>query len=151
MTSYALVRATQAHVDQLVADMRDEDAAECAAFGLTPAQALSRCLASRNTLAGVADDKTVAIFGLRTGDYHPRLSLIWLLSSREANAHKIAFARWSKAFVDDKKHTHKWMGNFVDARYEKSVKWLKWLGFEIRPAIPLAPHGFMFHWFEMRS
>lgn len=40
--------------------------------------------------------------------------------------------------------------NYVDARNAVSIRWLRWLGFEIEPAAPFGIHGLPFHRFSMR-
>jgi hypothetical protein len=152
MTAYSLVKATQAHVDALVANMRQADRDECAAFGLTPEQSLSKCLGvSRDTIAGLADDEVVALLGTFRSDQYPDIAFVWLQSTTAADRHTKAFARTSKRYVEDLKTKYSRIGNFVDARYEKAVKWIRWLGFEIYPAQPLGPLGVPFHWFEWRA
>lgn len=152
MVAYSVVPAERRHVDELVAGMRPEDAAEVAALGMTPAQALSKCLAgSRDTKVGLADGRVLAIFGIASLPEYPEVTYIWLLSAKEADQHKIAFARWSKRFVDEQKGKHRILGNFVDARYKKAVEWVRWLGFNVYPAAPLGESGVPFHWFDMRT
>jgi hypothetical protein len=41
--------------------------------------------------------------------------------------------------------------NFVDARHEASVRWLKRIGFELQPPEPFGVAGLPFHRFEMRG
>lgn len=152
MVLYEVVPVRQRHLDELALNMRPEDVAEVAALGMLPWQALSKCaMASRDTVAGLADGKVLAVFGTCEMPEHPGFTFIWLLSSREADHHKMAFARWSKRFVDGQRGRHRILGNFVDARYKKAVEWVRWLGFTVYPAAPLGDQGVPFHWFDMRT
>jgi hypothetical protein len=43
------------------------------------------------------------------------------------------------------------MTNYVDARHTKAVRWIKWMGFEVLPAIPLGPQQALFHPFRLEA
>jgi len=41
--------------------------------------------------------------------------------------------------------------NYVDARNVKSIKWLRWLGFQLDEPAPYGVRGLPFHRFELRG
>jgi hypothetical protein len=63
-----------------------------------------------------------------------------------------AFIRHSKPYYSAVRSTYPYLVNYVDARNRKSIKWLKWLGFEFedKPK-PMGVAGLPFYKFELRS
>lgn len=126
----SVVRASERHCDYVAAHMRPEDAAEAAAFGLTPLNAL------RDSLVGAAVAETAlvhsvpcAMWGANpittlTGD-----ALLWMLGTAEVPRHKRALLRMSREFVDRVAAKYDPLYCVVNADYASSIRWVKWLGF----------------------
>ena len=45
--------------------------------------------------------------------------------------------------------TYRVLTNYADARNTTAIRWLRWLGFNILPAIPFGLDGLPFHPFEL--
>jgi hypothetical protein len=90
------------------------------------------------------DGEPICIFGIVGDDF----GSIWLLGTDLIEDHPIAFLRVSKAIVNHLRKSYSFLGNYVDARNTVHVRWLKWLGFDVRPPIPHGPFKLPFHPFS---
>lgn len=102
--------------------------------------------ASEFSFAGCIDGDVVAIFGIAAGDGY---GAPWLLASNEIERRPVAFLRRNRRFIAAMKERHGVLRNHVDARHAVSVKWLRWLGFDIREPEPWGFEGRPFHPFVM--
>lgn len=123
-----------------------------ASHGLSPEEALPLALnMSTHAWAGCLDDRVVCLFGVSpismlTGKGSP-----WFLASPEIEDHQIAFLRRNRPYVRFMSHVYPLLENHVDARNRKSMKWLRWLGFNLFPAEPWGYQQLPFHRFELRK
>lgn len=139
-SDFHLEPATAHHAAELARTMRPSDVAELSALGWPqPLEAL--CFAVKHFPAWtvVLGDDVAAMFGI-FGD-----GLLWCLSGEVVNQRARAFLRASRQVVDMLLDVRpEWVAD-VDARYAASIRWLKWLGFEVGEARPMPPSGLPFH------
>lgn len=62
---------------------------------------------------------------------NPRAGIAWFLSTDVIDKVGLLFLQEARANLDDWMRGHDVISNFVYAKNETTVKWLKWLGFEI--------------------
>ncbi len=120
-------------VDCLALRLRQSDAVEIAALsGRDPHTSLSEgLLLSRPCLTVVGtNDTPVAMFGVVP--VSPGLGCIWLLGSDELESPKVArtFLRHCHKWVDGLGKKYPVMFNFAHFSNTKTIRWLRWLGFE---------------------
>lgn len=142
-------RATERHARKLAATMRQADAEELMALGFgSPLEGIEESIrASVAAWAAFHGKHLLAIFGY-SGD-SIGMTVPWLLTSRNVDEHKIAFARASRMTVELMKAEVGRMENWVDARHSVCISWLQWLGFEVYAPQPIPPYGAMFRRFTM--
>lgn len=140
-----VVPATAEHARELAPTMRKEDAAEVlASSGRTPLEALLASLeASPYCRALLFDGRVAALFGVGPGP--EGLGIVWLLTGELVEGHKQAFLDTCRPEIGKMLEVHPVLGNLVDARYVRSVRWLKRLGADIREAVPFGVAGLPFH------
>lgn len=146
------VEPTKDHIMALANTLRKEDAEEVLAYDYestfqTLEQSVSNSVAPR---AWLVDDQPALICGVAI----TRLlgtAIPWALSSNLVEQHPYIMLKGSKYIVGEWRKEYPFMKNYVDARYTKSINWLKWLGFDIQEAIPFGPKLLPFHPIEMRS
>ena len=80
-----------------------------------------------------------------------RHGIPWLLGGPQIQDNVPGFLRLSKAAFAKILQRYPSLSNHVDARNLNAIRWLKWLGFTIRPAQPHGPFNLPFHPFEYRS
>lgn len=144
---YAIVPATAEHAAECAANMRDEDRAEVLAMsGHSPEQAVAASIErSEDVWAAMVDGKVLCLFGVGRATLISDLSCPWMLSTNELPRHARQFARHSKGVVAYWRERHPHLMNAVDARYQTSLRWLRWLGFTIHEAEPMGPSRRLFH------
>ncbi len=148
-----MVPATLEHALELAENMRDADRQE--AWDLahhTPEQATVLSLeASGGTTTGLADGKVVCMFGVESAAIISTTGVPWLLTTDGVERHAQAFLRRNRKVVADMRGRYPLLRNYVDERNLLSIKWLKWLGFDVMPPVPFGVERFPFHPFEMRA
>lgn len=146
-----IVQATPEHIAELSETMGEADRAELWAGGRhTPQEALERCVkVSRDTAqVWLVDGRVICMWGV--GHYTP-LSMTgvpWMLGAQELPKHVRPFARGSKIIAAEWQKRYPILKNFVDVRHTLAVRWVQWIGFNLRPAIPYGPAGELFYPFE---
>jgi len=138
-------------IDMLVENMRKHDIQEVNAatrMGIRNAVKTSVNLSSYSK-TGLVNDELVCMWGvcpisLISGSGSP-----WMLGTDLINEKQRIFLRRSKPWLDDIRKDYRYLENFVDERNVMSIKWLKWLGFEMDEAEPYGIHGEPFHKFTM--
>lgn len=151
-TRYEVAPATVEHARELAHNMREPDRAEVWAAGhLMPEQATVTSLAaSRDAWAGLADGRVVCMFGVGAPMICSVTGVPWLLATAELERHARPFLRRNRKMLRKMMKDYGVLRNHVDARNEKAVRWLRWLGFKILPPEPFGVDRLPFHPFEMR-
>lgn len=144
--------ATPAHAAHVAAHMRSADRAEVWASGrLTPDDAVTRSIAATALpLAGLVDGVPVCTFGIARRSLLSDEGAPWLLGTDAIARHGRRFLRENRRVLPTLAAPFALLINHVDARNAASIRWLRWLGFEIEPAAPFGVHGLPFHRFSMR-
>lgn len=153
MTKYELKTPTPEMMEELIANMRGCDVDECQAAGmLTPREAVEQSIEmSPDAAAILVDGRCVVLFGVGRWSVLGLRGIPWLLTTEEAPKHAIRLIPLSREFIEDAKKHYTFLENYVDARNTKAIKWMKWLGFKVRPAKPFGPYRLPFHHFYWRA
>lgn len=147
-----LVPATRQLVEYAAQFIRREECEEImAADGETPAEALLRSyFASQDSW--IALDKLggiVAVCGVSREDW--QWSCPWLLGTDKVKELWRPFLRTCKQTLPSVLEKYPNLRNWCDARYERSLAWLRWLGFTVEPPVPYGMNGEPFCKFWIRS
>lgn len=125
--------------------LRDEDAQECIAVGMTPMAAID--FSVRNSLESFAvtvDGQVLVVWGYGTRHFMADTGYPWLLTSPLVEKHRFFFARTSQSALSYLHRRFRRLEVFVDARYLRAQAWLEWLGFNVEgPAIGAPPFVWM--------
>lgn len=152
MPEYQIVPATREHALALAPEVRQADADEVwAAEHKTPEQALLHGVAdSSDPRAGLVNGRVVCVFGVGQLTLASDWGIPWMLASAEVEQHARAFLRMNIAYVREIRSQYRMLLNYVDARNIMAVRWLRWLGFRVKPAVPYGIDELPFHLFDMR-
>ncbi len=119
-----------AHAAGLV--LRSSDAAEVAALGVTPEEALRTSLARAVWAeAYLVEGEVAAIVGLCLSSLVGGHGVPWLLTGPACERHRKRF------LVESRRQVRRMLGevspliNYVHADYARAVRWLGWLGFTL--------------------
>lgn len=130
----------------LAKSLRRADADELLANGRCPSAGLLRCCDLSALLFAIQapGGRTISLFGF--AETAPEAACPWLLASDElTTTHRSWFIRHSHAIAASGDHRWRHFANRVDARNAVHVRWLRWVGFDVRPAEPHGPLGLPFH------
>lgn len=140
-------------IEHVAANMRQADIEEITAgTGSSPADALiESVMLSTACLALDIDGEPAAIFGVAplTGMLGS-MGSPWLLGTRLLERRPRALIALGPYYRDGMLAMYPHLVNYVDARNTRSIRWLKWLGFEFDEAKPHGAAGLPFHRFELR-
>lgn len=148
-----IIPAHPDHIAPIAATMRPADCFEIWAGSLTrPEEALNASLAlSPKAWTAIVDSTPVCMFGAAAVSPLSKRGIPWFLASTRLERHRKPFLRHSRAQLDVMATDFPTLSNWVDARNLAAIRWLKWLGFTLYPAVPFGPFGFPFHPFELRK
>lgn len=121
----------------IVKDLRPADLAEIQAVRGTRVQVgdvlMAGILESVEAYT-IRDDENeiVAILGVQPNESCPLLGQVWMVGTNRIETNRIEFLRHSSEVLD--LLTARWpmLWNRVDARNTLHIRWLKWMGFQLR-------------------
>lgn len=150
----SLEPTVEADIIELSATMRDIDKQECyiTAAGMSIYSVLKlSCAMTAKPLTGRVNGKLVAVFGVSKLSALSSQGVPWLLGTDLVERYAFAFARKNRIIVKQWQEQFPVMRNFVHADNEISIRWLRWLGFEIKKPIKYGTTNELFCPFELRS
>lgn len=142
--------ATEQDAYLLAPKLRQADLQEIeAAHGTSPLSTLIESYEiSSPCFTIVTDDGEVAgMFGVAAGDKEGYKGVVWMLGSDLLKKHSVSFLRQSHAWVERLHKKYPVLWNFVDARNELHIGWLKWIGVQFVGAGPRGVQGRIFREF----
>jgi hypothetical protein len=80
------------------------------------------------TIVGI-DDSPLALFGVIADSEKTNVGRIWLLGSDSLVQYSYTFLRNSRQWIEKLHERYSTLWNYVDARNEVHIRWLKWCGF----------------------
>lgn len=125
--------ATAADALIISPNLRIEDHAEVlACTGQEPGQVLPMCVEANRTWKAVAQPNgpPVALFGING-------SVPWMVATPDLIHHQLSFLKQAKNIIQLMHHYGgPFLQNFVDARNDVHIRWLKYMGFTFGNLIP---------------
>ena len=153
MAAFEWVPATAEDIPFLAAHARQADCDELwASARMTPAEAMEYGLNhSEECWVGKIHGEPVCMFGVALCDWSTAYGAAWMVGTDGIDAHPAAFLKGSRAAIARMLHVRPVLCNFVDARHEKAIRWLKLLGATFQAARPYGEANLPFHFFELRG
>jgi hypothetical protein len=141
--------ATPDDAADVASRLREADKQEgWAALGVDPALYLATgCDYDRTWVIFNAEGENVALAGVSPMD-EPDLGQVWMVATDQLLNHQKEFLKHTRAFIDILHEDYPILFNWVDARNEVHIKWLKWCGFTfINRHEKWGPYGIPFYTF----
>lgn len=151
-TEVSIVPATPEHIAPLIADMRPVERQEVvAATGRPLADSVAMSLRHSDVAyAGTVDGDLVAVWGAGRLTPLSDVGVPWMLTTNKVLDHKVLFLRSCDLHNILLPGYHR-LRNWVDVRNTLSIRWLRWLGFDVSDTPePFGPYSLPFYRFEMR-
>ena len=148
-----LRRVAPGDIERLVANLRDQDRAEAAAFGVDPLDGLRHSVEhAKWCVAAWEGDELLCIAGLgESGTVLASVGVPWLLGTSAMATRGRALGRAAQRYIPLMLQAYPVLRNFVHAENTFSVRWLRRLGFEFGPAFAHPTTGAPIMQFEMRA
>jgi len=118
--------------DDLAPKLREADLQEIQAnLGEDPLIVLERGVAWSDPCYAIVDeeDRPLALFGAVPDPHRAEVGMVWLLASDELVKHPFFVLRNSRKWIERLHRRYRVLWNFVDARNEVHIRWLKWCDF----------------------
>lgn len=133
-----VVPAIMEHAERMAPVMRKEDSTEVLALGYSPLEAL-RSAINESMIAETAllGDDIVAMWGATANTQLGHKALMWMLGTELVPKHPRELLRGSMSFVEHVQSKFPLLECLVDTRYEKAVRWIKWMGFKVCFVFPM--------------
>ena len=142
--------ATLADVRYVASNLRDSDRAEIEALGLRPSFGVrSSFEESDEVYTGTVDGKPAMIFGVGGAMLSDETS-IWALGTPLCDKVPVSMVRLGRKVVRAFLESYPVLANYCDARYEKTIKWLRMLGFHVGEPEPYGEKGALFCKLEIK-
>lgn len=103
---------------------------------------------SEKTWAAIYNDELVGIIGVTPYSFLGETAAPWLLTT---GRHPKVLLKETKKVLQVILDRWPVLINYIDARYESSLRWARWSGFHIHPAQPYGAGQLPFHRIELRK
>lgn len=134
----------------VAANAREADRREFeASSGRTPSQVVAEAMATADmAFTGWRGGVPVCIFGVSPASLLIGRGTPWLVGTDHLDRCARPLLRVSMPALDLFHARYPELMNYVDARNDRAIRWLRWMGFTIHPAEPHGIAGLPFHKFE---
>lgn len=135
----------EAWLKHIAENMRQADIDEVSASsGMDPHEALmvSFRLSSHAWVFTGQGGGAIGVFGVVPHSHLPDVGIVWMLGTDDIKTEALGIARRTRPYIREMNEAYGLLWNYVDARNETSIRWLKWGGFRL-----LEPHRFGDHLF----
>lgn len=138
--------ATASDLDRIMAvGLRSADRVETMRLGIDPDTVLYNSFAISDFCAALAGEGgAIAVGGVARKSLIGDIGLIWMLGTPEIEDNPTAFLRSTKAFLQRVQKEYASLENIVDADNYRTIRWLRWLGFEFDANPVITPLGYPF-------
>jgi len=105
---------------------------------------------STDPKAGVIDGNVECLFGVGVDSLLTVRGTPWLISSDVLVKHAKPFLRGSRDYIRSLEDEYMELSNHVYVKNKDAIRWLRWLGFEIKDPEPFGYKKLMFHPFKLK-
>lgn len=149
---FALVPATEAHALDLAANLSSGSMLECQQMGWNPGPHCVYVLrTSAYVFAAVEDGRCFCMFGCYPDSLVADSGQVWLLTAATLPKERIRMAMATRHYLPYIRNRFTKIYGWVYEGNAVSIKWLKWLGYEISPeTTPLGPDSALYHYCEWK-
>ncbi len=134
MSRVAVVPGTKAHARDILANMRGINLVEVERIGVDPCKTMDEAMdRAVLTWAGTINEKLVCLGGIEQATILSDSAYLWLVTTKAVEEHSFIFVRRSQIVLDAIFDRYRMVYGVVDKDFERSIRWLRWLGFSIDP------------------
>jgi hypothetical protein len=131
--SVRIVRARIEHAPAIAQNLSEIGVTEIENLGRAEEEIADEIEASLYSQVGLYKGKVACIWGVRVVNLLESTGFIWAVTTKIVEEQPFLFARHSKITIDGLMAEFKILHGIVQPRHKRSIRWLKFLGFEILP------------------
>lgn len=153
MNKFSFIPVRDHHADILNQNIQEAQRQELmASHLLSPIEAVlwGRELSAECYTVLDEDRDMIGIAGIIPGTVLSGSASPWLLTTNKAMKYPREIVILTRKAVREWNKDYSYLINFIDARYDRAVKWAKAVGFTVNDPSPYGPMGMPFHKIEMR-
>jgi len=132
--------------EYIAANIREADRREIYYLAaLKPLRAIQTTAAvSVISWTATVEERPILAFGVCRRSTMSDIGMPWALGTDEADTHVMRYAKASRQFFDGISQAFPVLENYALAENAKTIRWLKWLGFDMDEPAPYGCFGAMF-------
>lgn len=112
--------------------LRSHSMEEAKALGIDTEKAVEDAVRRANRCwIGTVDSQVVCLWGIETKTLLSNEAYLWLITTDLVEKYQFAFLRRNQQFIKELSKEYKTLWGTVAGDFEVSLRWLRWLGFEI--------------------
>jgi len=133
-------------------NMREADVQEVwASDNLTPEEAIVSSFKASTICCTIENGQPIAMFGVVPKGLVGKSGTIWMLATDAIEKIKYKFLKYNRKFIGGILEQYPYLHNFVDARNQRSINWLRFCGAEIDPPEPYGAERQPFCYFSFEK
>lgn len=150
---HEIVMATEAHALEIWPHLRSSDLYEITAMTPLPvSEALVKAVhESRVAWTWLVDGRVVCLFGVAAISLVSGSGSPWLVATPELERHRLWFLRHCRQYIEKMRHMFPLLWNCTAANNPECMRWLQWLGFNVKEPEPMGRFNRPFRRFEMEG
>lgn len=141
-----IVEFHKEHGDYIADNMRPSDRREVYALAaFTPHSAVRATMAGAiKSYTALVDGVPALMWGISRRSFISPVGVPWLLGTPVAEEHQYKFGRGTLDYFKEMSSLFPLMENYALAENKRSLRWIKWAGFDTEEARPIGPFGVPF-------
>lgn len=133
---FAVRFATPEDAPAIMKDLRSFEKRSVEMLNMNPVfQLQTEIKESLYCFAGTVDGKVGVIWGIKQPTLLSGNAHLWAITTNLVDEHPFVFLRHSREFIKKVQTQYASLEGYVLNDYERSKKWLRWLGFSIAPPV----------------
>jgi hypothetical protein len=136
VTRAEIVPVDPLHIREMCAVLRDRERRAFERWGGDPERRIRHEVAtSFLSYAALVDDEVVALGGVKCDGILSDEAYVWMICSERIDAVPVAFVRGAMRAFSLVKQRFRTIYGLVAADFDRSVRWLGWMGFVLEPPV----------------
>lgn len=123
-----------ADAPEILKDLRKYEKRSVELLNMNPVFQLNKEIAeSQYCFTGTVGGKMAVIWGIKQPSLISDTAHLWAITTTLVDKYPFVFLRHSREFISQMESQYRILNGYVIDDYERSKKWLRWLGFAIEP------------------
>lgn len=135
-------------IEYISRNLRKEDIVELETTHGDVKNGLMACYESKLCMTYEIDEKPIFIFGLEPSGIITDSACVFLVGTKDIEKYPKEFLKFTKRAIKEALKDYSILYNFVDFRYNKSIRWLEKIGAKFISDVNINGHRFLY--FEFR-